>query len=139
MFCLVKASRQTVPNREEKEVLQRAGLGHLKVKFNAMGSPQSFKQELEAAFPKLMYGGGFELLKRAPGNSLEIIKPPAVGYSVTFLKRCGIGQAMLFVRPIQCDLDVSPEIEDENEFEVYIFILTNVLYFPPWGEVNPGY
>jgi hypothetical protein len=28
------------------------------------------------------------------------------------VKSCGIGQAILYVRPIQCDLDTTPEVED---------------------------
>ena len=51
MFCLAYASQQTVPNRNEKEVFQRAGLGRLKNKFNAKGSPQTFKDGLESEFP----------------------------------------------------------------------------------------
>ncbi|CAB4021910.1 Hypothetical predicted protein [Paramuricea clavata] len=89
MFCLSRASEEQVPNREEKELLQRAGLGRLKIKFNATGSMQTFKEELENTFPKLMCGGGFELLKRLPGNNLEVIPPPAIGYSVEHLKKCG--------------------------------------------------
>lgn len=113
MFCLSTASEEKVPNREEKELLQRAGLGRLKIKFNATGSTQTFKEDLENTFPKLMCGGGFELLKRLPGNNLEVLPPPAIGYSVEHLKKCGIGQSMLFIRPIQCDLDVSPETDTD--------------------------
>ena len=113
MFCLSRASEEKVPNREEKELLQRAGLGRLKIKFNATGSTQTFKEDLENTFPKLMCGGGFELLKRLPGNNLEVLPPPAIGYSVEHLKKCGLGQSMLFIRPIQCDLDVSPETDTD--------------------------
>jgi hypothetical protein len=58
-----------------------------------------------------MWGGGFELLKRLPGNNLEVIQPPSIGYSVGHLKQCGLGESMIFVRPIQCDLDLTPEDE----------------------------
>ena len=46
------------------------------------------------------------------GNQLDLIQPPPTGYSVPFVKSCGIGQAILYVRPIQCDLDTTPEVED---------------------------
>ena len=90
-------------------MLQRARLGRMKIKFDARGNPQNFKEELEKTFGKLMWGGGFELLRRVPGNNLEVIQPPSVGYSVEHLKRCGLGQSMIFVRPIQSDLDLTPE------------------------------
>ena len=109
MFCLASTSQNTTPNREEKEVLQRAGLGRMKIKFDARDNPQNFKEELEKTFGKLMWGGGFELLRRVPGNNLEVIQPPSVGYSVEHLKRCGLRQSMIFVRPIQSDLDLTPE------------------------------
>ena len=113
MFCLSRVSEEKVTNREEKELLQRAGLGRLEIKFNATGSTQTFKEDLDNTFPKLMCGWGFELLKRLPGNNLEVIPPPAIGYIVEYLKKCGIGQSMLFIRPIQCYLDVSPETDTD--------------------------
>ena len=113
VFCLASASQLVTPNRENKAVLQSAGLGRKKVRFNAKGSPQTFKETLEQSFPKLICGGGFELLRRGgSGNQLALIQPPANGYSVAFIKSCGIGQAVLYARPIQCNLDTSPEVEE---------------------------
>ena len=113
VFCLASTSQLVAPNRENKAVLQSAGLGCKKIRFKAKGTPQTFKETLEESFPKLVGGGGFELLRRsASGNQLALIQPPATGYSVASVKSCGIGQAILYVRPIQCDLDTTPEVED---------------------------
>ena len=114
-------SQNTTPNLEEREVFQRAGLGRMKIKFDARGNPENFKEEFEKTFRKLMWVVGFELLRPLPGNNLEVIQPPFVGYSVEHLKRCGLGQSMIFVRSIQCDLDLVPEndfSEQESSSEV---------------------
>lgn len=58
------------------------------------------------------------------GNQLALIQPPATGYSVTFLKSCGIGQAILYVRPIQCDLDTNPE-DEETESGISLEVSIN--------------
>ena len=132
VFCLANASQLVAPNRDEKAVLHSAGLGRKKIRFNAKGTPEKFKEILENSFPKLICGGGFELLRRGGyGNQLTLIQPPATGYSVTFLKSYGIGQAMLYVRPIQCNLDTSPEDEEteaEISHEVSIIKLNKILH-----------
>ena len=113
VFCLASTVDLVTPNREKKVLLQAAGLGRKKIRFNAKGTPQAFKETLELSFPKLICGGGFDLLRRGvSGNQLVLIQPPATGYSVAFVKSCGIAQAILYVRPIQCDLDTTPEVED---------------------------
>ncbi len=125
VFCLASTSQEVAPNRELKEVLQRAGLGRIKVRFNAKGDTKSFKETLEQAFPKLMCGGGFELLRRGTsgGNQLTLIQPPPIGYSVQFLRTSYlIGQALLYVRPIQSDLDI--ETGNDMDSEVKYFIIT---------------
>lgn len=127
VFCLASSSQQVVPNRDLKKVLQRAGLGRMKMHFNAKGDPQSFKETLDEAFPKLTCDGGFELLRRGTsGSQLVLLQPPAIGYSVQFLKTSsGIGQAVIYVRPIQCDLDTSTTSEaneEDMENEVKYFI-----------------
>lgn len=47
VFCLANASRLVAPNRDEKAVLQSAGLGRKKIRFNAKGTPETFKETLE--------------------------------------------------------------------------------------------
>lgn len=111
VFCVADCGQQATPSRALKAQLQRAGLGRMKIRFDANANPTEFKEALENTFPKLMWGGGFELLRRGPsGNELVVIPPPPRGYSVPFLRSSsGIGQAILYVRPMQCKLDVSEE------------------------------
>ncbi len=72
-----------------------------------------------------MCGGGFELLRRGTsgGNQLTLIQPPPIGYSVQFLRTSYlIGQALLYVWPIQSDLDI--ETGNDMDSEVKYFIIT---------------
>ena len=96
VFCLGSVDEQATPTRERKDILQRAGLGRSKIKFDA--NAIDFKEKLEEVFPKLILGRGFELLRRGPsGNGLVLIRQPASGYSVKYLRESsGIGQALLY-------------------------------------------
>ena len=44
-------------------------------------------KKLEAAYPKLKAGGGFEILRSGIGSSLAFVPPQATGYSVPYLKK----------------------------------------------------
>jgi hypothetical protein len=59
-----------------------------------------FKSKLEEVFQKLMCAGGFELPRRASSvNGLVLIRQPASGYSVKYLRDVyNIGQALLYIR-----------------------------------------
>ena len=119
VFCLGSVDEQATPTRERKDILQRAGLGRSKIKFDANTNAIDFKEKLEEVFPKLILGRGFELLRRGPsGNGLVLIRQPASGYSVKYLRESsGIGQALLYIRPLQMNLDMSPEDLDDTEFD----------------------
>ena len=119
VFCLGSVDEQATPTRERKDILQRAGLGRSKIKFDANANAIDFKEKLEEVFPKLILGRGFELLRRGPsGNGLVLIRQPASGYSVKYLRESsGIGQALLYIRPLQMNLDMSPEDLDDTEFD----------------------
>lgn len=70
-----------------------------------------FRNKLSEFFPKLKAAGGVQLLRTAVGcsSSLEVIRVPPEGYSAQYLAdRCGLGQAMIYVRPLQTSLSVSP-------------------------------
>ena len=111
MFCLANTDEEATPSRERKITLQLAGLGRIKIKFDANANAVEFKNKLEETFPKLICGGGFELLRRGPsGNGLVLVRQPPIGYTVKYLRDvCGIGQALLYIRPLQMDLDTSSE------------------------------
>ena len=130
VFCLASIDEEAVPTRERKTTLQLAGLGRIKIKFDASANAVEFKSKLEQVFPKLVCAGGFELLRRASsGNGLVLIRQPASGYSVKYLRDVySIGQALLYIRPLQMNLDTSADETDITELdsEVKVFDFSNL-------------
>ena len=131
VFCLASIDEEAVPTHERKTTLQLAGLGRIKIKFDASANAVEFKSKLEEVFPKLMCAGGFELLRRASsGNGLVLIRQPASGYSVKYLRDVySIGQALLYIRPLQMNLDTSADETDTTELdsEVKAFYFSHYL------------
>ena len=128
-FCLASTNAQLPPNRNEKEVLQDAGLGRKKLCFDKKGDALHVKQSLEAAYPKLLHGGGFEILRSGSGPSqpLKLVLAPSSGYSVSYLRDfSGLGQALAYLRPIQRSLDTSPtsQAADSDQHDVCIYCLS---------------
>ena len=64
--------------------------------FNKRGDATHVQSKVEEACPKLVNGGGFEILRSAGSMSLSLIKAPASeGYTVPFLRELsGLGQAL---------------------------------------------
>ena len=126
-FCLGSTTATSVPSRAQKIALQNAGLGRRKVVFHCVASSIDVKTKLESVYPKLIKGGGFEILRSgSPTSKLSLITPPAAGYSVPFLREsAGLGQALAYIRPLQKDLDTSPLQSDEQvcSFEWLIFFV----------------
>ena len=118
-FCLLSGrDAQTTPNREEMEVLRRAGLGKKKIVFpNRKADHGELSSKIESEYLKLKDGGGFELLRAIGGGSgvrpLQPIPFGSSGYSIPYLREsvC-VGQAVIYIRPIQLDLNSSPIISD---------------------------
>ena len=115
-FCILGGviDDQT-PTKDNLLDLQKAGLGRKKVVFeNNKSNHEEFIVALEKACPKLKDGGGVELLYAVGGGGgqrkLETIPPGPDGYSIPYL-RCTVcvGQAVTYVRPLQQDLDLSPQ------------------------------
>lgn len=122
--------QQRVPTRAQKIALQNAGLGCRKVVFQCKAPSIDVSTKLESVYPKLIQGGGFEILRSgSPSSKLSLITPPAGGYSVPFLRdSTGLGQALAYIRPPQKDLDTSALQSHEQvySFEWLIFCLTNL-------------
>ena len=99
-----------VPCRSFKIQLQQPGLGRKKICFNGKVNATEVKTKLEESYPKLIDGGGFEILQRGLSPSeLSIIPPPNSEYTVHFLRDCaGLGQAIASIRPLQCNLNQDP-------------------------------
>ena len=84
------------PSRSFKIQLQQAGLGRKKICFNSKANATEVKTKLEESYPKLIAGGGFEILRRGLSPSeLSIIPPSNSGNNVNFLRDCAeLGQAI---------------------------------------------
>ena len=70
-----------------------------------------------AAFPKLADGGGYELMRTKQNNSELYVIPSLSGsYTAEYLKSI-VGQAKVYIHPIQRDLSITP-VNDESVFSV---------------------
>ena len=113
LFCLSDPQQETIPCKSQKLELQAAGLDKKTLVFGNKDGSVNVSKKLEAAYPKLKSGGGFEILRSGIGNSLAFLQPPATGYSVSYLRnQAGLGQALAYLRPLQLELDVSPVQND---------------------------
>ena len=107
--CLSNPEQTEVPNKSQKLQLQSAGLGRKKIVFGNKDGAIEVNQKMEAMYPKLKAGGGFEILRSGMGNKLMFVPPTACGYSVPYLRdQAGIGQALPYVHPLQEKLDLAP-------------------------------
>ena len=114
-FCLLGCVSDDIsPSKDEIVLLQKAGLGKRKIVFpNKNADHDGFMNILEKEYPKIKEGGGIELLRAVGGGGgqrkLEVLSPGPQGYSITYLRNniC-IGQATIYLRPLQKDLDLTP-------------------------------
>lgn len=123
-FCLASKTAISVPNKLEKLKMQNAGLGRRKVVMNCRGTAVDVKKDLERVFHKLKESGGFELLRSGvPATSLSLLSPPAGGYSVPYLRDgAGLGQALVYIRPLQNDLDMdATAVENTDQVRKCLF------------------
>jgi len=89
--------------------LLQAGLGDKNISFVESADAEDLHYDLLEAFPKLKSGGGYELMRTSDrGNrSLAVIPCPSSGYTIAYLRSVA-GQAKVYIRPLQKDLDLSP-------------------------------
>ncbi|XP_068717060.1 receptor-type tyrosine-protein phosphatase alpha-like [Montipora capricornis] len=74
--------------------------------------PADFDAKLKNEYPKLELAGGYVLMcGKNTTRKLFAISPP---YTVRKLKEL-TGQGKIFVRPLQRDLDVTPDVHEEDE------------------------
>ena len=76
-------------------------------------STDELMEFLLSSFPKLRSAGGFELLRisgMTRSRQLLLIPCPNKGYDIKFLKdpRTQIGNAIIFIRPLQRNLNLDP-------------------------------
>ena len=100
------------PRVDMLQSLNAAGLGKMKVVFkDKNGDFNHLRSTLEDYFPKIKtQNGAFELLRADRGGNtrpLISIQMPNTGYTIKYLKEAVPGNAVIYVRPIQSELDVS--------------------------------
>lgn len=109
-FCLSSCQHRRVPvDAKFKEKLVEAGLGEKKIVVPDIDcSGGEFKELLMFNYPKLKDGGGYELLRCVSNTkSLEIVSNTVA--RVPRLLKSVIGCGRIFIRPIQRDLDLTPD------------------------------
>nr|XP_023670652.1 uncharacterized protein LOC111845454 isoform X2 [Paramormyrops kingsleyae] len=113
--CLADHKADKVPTILLKEDLLASGLGEQKVTFSGNDTdPMVVTNKLIEVFPKLQEGGGFEFLKVAGSTrsrNIALLQCPSTGYTLAYLKDPStmIGQATIYIRPLQQDLPLDCE------------------------------
>lgn len=97
--------------------MHKAGAGERRITFVKDNHLETFRVKLEEVYPGLKDCGGFELLRSSVGSrvALELVKMPQNGFSTNFLANdSALGQALLYIRPIQKDIDTG-QLEECTE------------------------
>ncbi|XP_048854380.1 uncharacterized protein LOC125722238 [Brienomyrus brachyistius] len=121
-FCLANRRQELVPGTAEKYELEKAGLGERRLTFSdKFCTAAEFANILLSHYPALHDCGGYQLL-RIRGSSrsrmLAVIDCPSNGYTPHYLcTSANIGQAIIYVRPLQKDIslqNLTQTQEDES-------------------------
>ena len=93
-----------------------AGLGEESVSLDLLSEAWEINEEIVFKFPKLKNAGGYELLRisESGGKMLDVIAMPKGGYTTSYLKAV-VHHAKIYIRPLQCELDVY-EVADRVSF-----------------------
>ena len=117
-MCLSDIHAKKIPTPTEKVVLQKAGLGFKKIKFDleadevsvynqltSSSSGNSQPDELTSGYSQLQNCGGFEFMKCIP--NCKVLQPLECQISAKNLKAAA-GQSKIYIRPIQRLLSFIP-------------------------------
>ena len=119
-MCLSYIHAKKIPTLTQRVVLQKAGLGLKKIKFDLeadevsvfnqltssrSGSGNSRPDELTSGYSQLENCGGFESMKCIP--NCKVLEPLECQISAKNLKAAA-GQGKIYIRPIQRSLPVLP-------------------------------
>ena len=115
---LLDIHTKKIPTPTEKVVLQKAGLGFKKIKFDleadevslcnqlaSSSSGNSQPEETISGYSQLQNCDGFELMKCIP--NCKVLEPLECQISAKNLKAAA-GQGKIYIRPIQRSLSVLP-------------------------------
>lgn len=112
--CLASTEADRVPTgHTEKMLLEEAGLWEKVITINLDSELEEFRSTLHAAYPKLRDGGGFELMRCLPNSRELSVIGPKMSSSPRLLKR-RVGNGRVYIRPIQRDLSLEEEGEEEK-------------------------
>lgn len=112
------------PSGNVMHQLHNAGLGRKKIVFkDKHGGFNHLRETLEKEFPKLKsQKGAFELLKAdRGGNARPLLSIPicSTGYTIKDLEEAVSASAVIYVRPIQSNLDLRPSSVTRDGETVY--------------------
>ena len=117
-YCLAKIGTEKPPSTiYEKTYLSNCGLGPGSISFNIDGT--NVHQNLTERFPLLEQAGGYELLLFQRGGAeqgFHRIPPP---YTPRRIKELA-GQAQVYIRPLQKNVDELGEIKQEVSMTVKV-------------------
>ncbi|CAB3995037.1 G2 M phase-specific E3 ubiquitin- ligase-like, partial [Paramuricea clavata] len=135
-FCLASTTQQEVPNNDEKQQLLVAGLGEKKVTRQADSTSSDVVAALKETYPKLTDGGGYEFMyAKASSRQLSVIDEGENGYTIEFLKQF-VGQGRVYIRPIQCDLDLKALVKAKDQGEIIEEICNHCMNIYPMNKLR---
>ncbi|XP_063053985.1 uncharacterized protein LOC134448155 [Engraulis encrasicolus] len=120
-FFLLDEQRLRTPTGEEELQLMLAGLGKRCVSVSEDASHSKLTDLLLEAFPKLAgVSGGWMVHKSSGGGGqrkLVVVPPESEGYSGQQIRSaCNNGKCILYIAPIQEQIDITPLPPDAKEF-----------------------
>ncbi|XP_071844842.1 uncharacterized protein [Apostichopus japonicus] len=120
-LCLCDRATMKVPSIFTQRTLTECGLGEKKVLIPSDSLPSEVMDVITRYYPKLREAGGFEYMKAdGPSKRLHLIPIPEGGFTAANLKNVA-KQAKIYLRPIQCDLELTTTTTtntDENEVKI---------------------
>ena len=116
--CLALKDAKWTPTPRDRAGLREIGLGEKRIRIPLQSSASQVHEILLQEFPKLEEGGGYEICRTHVGSrELNVIPCPPDGYTQSFLS-IEAGQARLYIRPLQRDLDTTPTFPEINSSEI---------------------
>ena len=110
--CLQFKNQRTTPSATQLEMLNKAGYGRTKIKFeNKAASHQEVCEKLENSFPSLRAVGGYTLLRAKNGGlnrPLEVLN--CKWYDISSLRKAVPTSACIYIRPLQENLQLIKKV-----------------------------
>ncbi|KAJ7986674.1 hypothetical protein DPEC_G00342330 [Dallia pectoralis] len=113
---------ETTPTLAEEFELTQAGLGKRNLTMSKDMTHAEFFRQLQDVYPKMDGLTGGWLLKKATGGhgkrKLVIVPPDSEGYTGSLIRSASTsGKNLLYVVPLQQELDLTPLPADASEFQ----------------------